>query len=278
MKRLHIRARSARENSTPTENSPSANRTRTTRIFSFETYCGKTYGVQDLAVGFLGGFAGGLVTGFLLFGHPVPEVLLALLFGWYFRGAYVRHKVEKRKRDFLDQFCDYLDSIATSLAVGRNGYESFLTADEDMRELYEKGAPIRYASGRLTEGLRNGRAIPELLRDMAEETDCSSVRTFGEIYQICSTAGGNLRHIVGDTRNMIVEKIAIEQEIQTVLTGPKNELNIMVLMPLVILAALRVLGGGIITDDSSSMLVNTIALGIFAGSYWLGRKIVDIRV
>ena len=77
---------------------------------------------------------------------------------------------------------------------------------------------------------------------------------------------------------MIVEKIAIEQEIQTVLTGPKNELNIMVLMPLVILAALRVLGGGIITDDSSSMLVNTIALGIFAGSYWLGRKIVDIRV
>ena len=209
--------------------------------------------MQDLAVGFLGGFAGGLVTGFLLFGHPVPEVLLALLFGWYFRGAYVRHKVEKRKRDFLDQFCDYLDSIATSLAVGRN-------------------------SGRLTEGLKNGRAIPELLRDMAEETDCSSVRTFGEIYQICSTAGGNLRHIVGDTRNMIVEKIAIEQEIQTVLTGPKNELNIMVLMPLVILAALRVLGGGIITDDSSSMLVNTIALGIFAGSYWLGRKIVDIRV
>ena len=77
---------------------------------------------------------------------------------------------------------------------------------------------------------------------------------------------------------MIIEKIAIEQEIQTVLTGPKNELNIMVLMPLVILASLRVLGGGIITDDSSSMLVNTIALGIFGGSYWLGRKIVDIRV
>ena len=234
--------------------------------------------MRDLSVGFLGGFAGGLATGFLLFGHPVPELVLAVLFGWYFRGAWVRHKVEKRKRDFLDQFCDYLGSIATSLAVGRNGYEAFLTADDDMKELYEKGAPIRYASGRLTEGLKNGRAIPDLLREMAEETDCSSVRTFGEIYQICSTAGGNLKHIVGDTRNMIIEKIAIEQEIQTVLTGPKNELNIMVLMPLVILASLRVLGGGIITDDSSSMLVNTIALGIFGGSYWLGRKIVDIRV
>ena len=278
MKRPRIRARSASGGQTPAEDSRLKNRTRPIPTISFEKYCGKTYGVRDLSVGFLGGFAGGLATGFLLFGHPVPELVLAVLFGWYFRGAWVRHKVEKRKRDFLDQFCDYLDSIATSLAVGRNGYEAFLTADDDMKELYEKGAPIRYASGRLTEGLKNGRAIPDLLREMAEETDCSSVRTFGEIYQICSTAGGNLKHIVGDTRNMIIEKIAIEQEIQTVLTGPKNELNIMVLMPLVILASLRVLGGGIITDDSSSMLVNTIALGIFAGSYWLGRKIVDIRV
>lgn len=257
---------------------PRGPRTRKIRIFSFETYCGKTFGVRDLSVGFLGGAAAGLVTGFLLFHHPLPELALALLFGWYFRGAFVRLKVEKRRRDFLDQFCDYLDSIATSLAVGRNGYESFLAAEEDMKELYEAGAPIRHASGKLSEGLRNGRAIPDLLQEMAEETDCSSVRTFGEIYQICSSAGGNLKHIVGDTRNMIVEKIAIEQEIQTVLTGPKNELNIMVLMPLVILAALRILGGGLITDDPSSMLVNTVALGIFLSSYWLGRKIVDIQV
>lgn len=260
------------------EKSKGPSRTRKIRIFSFETYCGRTFGIRDLSVGFLGGFGAGLIAGYLLFHHPVPELVLALVFGWYFRGAFVRYKVEKRKEEFLDQFCDYLDSIATSLAVGRNGYESFLTAEEDMKELYEKGAPIRYASGRLAEGLRNGRAIPDLLREMAEETDCSSVRTFGEIYQICSTAGGNLKHIVGDTRNMIIEKIAIEREIQTVLTGPKNELNIMVLMPLAILAALRVLGGGIISDDSSSMLVNTIALGIFVSSYWLGRKIVDIRV
>ncbi|MBP5459979.1 MAG: hypothetical protein J6Y62_07445, partial [Clostridia bacterium] len=61
-------------------------------------------------------------------------------------------------------------------------------------------------------------------------------------------------------------------------TGPKNELNIMVLMPLVILASLRVLGGGLITDDSSSMAVNAAALGVFLFSYWWGRQIVDIRV
>ncbi|MBO4383119.1 MAG: hypothetical protein J5847_03400, partial [Clostridia bacterium] len=207
------------------------NRTRTTRISFFDTYCGKRYGPQDFLTGFLAGTAGGFGAGYLLF-HRLPlEVLLALLFGWYCRNAWVRRQKERRRQEFLDQFCDYLDSIATSLSVGRNGYEAFLTADGDMRELYGKSAPVVYASGRLTEGLKNGRSIPDLLAEMAEETGCSDVRTFGEVYDICSTAGGNLRHIVGDTRNMIVEKIAVEQEIQTALTGPKNELNIMVLMP-----------------------------------------------
>lgn len=267
MKKICDRLRGGRKNRTPG-----------TRIFSFESYCGKTYGVPDLSVGFLAGAGMGFVTGVLLYHHLLPELILAFLFGWYFRGAYVRYKVERRRRDFLDQFCDYLDSIATSLAVGRNGYSAFLAAETDMRELYGAGAPICYAAGRLTEGLKNGRPIPDLLFEMAELTRCSSVGTFGEVYQICSTAGGNLKHIVGDTRNMIIEKVTIEQEIQTVLTGPKNELNIMMVMPLVILAALRVLGGGLITDDSSSLLLNTIALGIFLTSYWLGRKIVDIRV
>ena len=185
---------------------------------------------------------------------------------------------EKRKKEFLNQFCDYLDSIATSLAVGRNGYDSFLSADEDMRELYERHTPIVHASGRVAEGLKNGRTVSELLVEMASATGCSDVRTFGEIYSICNTAGGDLRHIVGDTRNMIIEKIAVEQEIQTVLAGPRNELNIMVIMPLIILASLRLLGGGLITDDASSLAVNAVALGIFLFSYWLGRNIVDIRV
>ncbi len=236
------------------------------------------YGPRDFSVGFLAGAAVGLGAGYLLYHHIVPELFLAVLFGWYSRGAWVRRRKERRKQEFLDQFCDYLDSVATSLAVGRNGYEAFLTAAQDMKDLYGKNTPIVYTAERLSEGLKNGRPVPDLLTEMAEETGCSEVRTFGEVYQICNTAGGNLKHIVGDTRNMIVEKITIEQDIQTVLTGPKNELNIMVLMPLVILASLRVMGGGLIADDASSLAVNTVSLGIFLGSYWLGRKIVDIKV
>lgn len=229
-------------------------------------------------MGFLAGAFIGLGAGYLLYHRPDLEILLALLFGWYSRGAWVKRQKARRQQEFLDQFCDYLDSISTSLAVGRNGYEAFLTAAQDMRDLYGRNTPIVYASGRLAEGLKNGRPIPDLLVEMAADTGCSAVRTFGEVYQICNTAGGNLKHIVGDTRNMIVEKITIEQDIQTVLTGPKNELNIMVLMPLIILASLRVLGGGLIADDASSLVVNTIALAIFLSSYWLGRKIVDIKV
>lgn len=253
-------------------------RTQVTRTSFFETYCGKTFGPAELGVGFLAGAGGGFLIGFLLFHNVSMEVVLAVCFGWYCRKAYAVHLKKRRKQDFLNQFCDYLDSVSTSLAVGRNGYESFLTAEEDMKELYRKDTPICYVSGKMAEGLRNGRSIPELLEELSEETECSSVQTFGEVYRICSNAGGNLKLIVGDTRNMLTEKIAVEQEIQTVLTGPKNELNIMVLMPLIILLSLRVMGGGLLDSGEDLFGVNLLVLGIFVGAYMAGRKIVNIEV
>lgn len=247
------------------------------RISFFKSYCGKTFGLPEFLGGFLVGGAFGVLAGALLFSKLLLEGALGLFFGMVFGKAYLNFLKDRRQKEFLKEFCDYLDSVSTSLSVGRNGYEAFLVAKEDMEELYRKDTPIVYVSGRMAEGLKNGRSIPDMLTVLAAETECSEVRTFGEIYRLCSSAGGNLKLIVGDTRNMLIEKISVEQEIQTVLTGPKNELNIMVLMPFAILAALRFLGGGLLAEESS-FGVNAVALLIFAGSYLFGRSITHIEV
>ena len=70
----------------------------------------------------------------------------------------------------------------------------------------------------------------------------------------------------------------MEQEIKTVLAGPRNELNIMALMPFVILASLRSMSGDFLPDDGISMGTNIVALAIFVISYWMGRKMVQIKV
>jgi len=253
--------------------------TRLGSAIRFKTvYCGKTYGWKEYLLGFAVGALAGYGVGLIMFQRLFLELFLALAAGLWMGKWYIRWCVTKRRREFLNQFCDYLDSISSSLSVGKNSYESFLSANEDMQDLYRAESAICKESARLASGLKSGRAIPDLLEEMAEDSQCGDVRTFGEIYAVCSRAGGNLKKIVDDTRNMLVEKTAVEEEIQTILSGPKNELNVMAIMPLIILAALRILGGDLLTDNAASLTVNLIALGVFVGSYLMGRRMVEIKV
>ena len=247
------------------------------KVFQKTLCCGKAYGIKEHLLGFAIGAVGGFGVGFIMFRQLIAEAVLMVIAGWFMRNFVIRLLVKRRKREFRNQFCDYLDSVSTSLAVGKNTYEAFLSADEDMRGMYRADSAICKESAKVTDGLKNGRRIGDVLRDMAADAESRDVMTFAEIYEIGSTAGGNLKTIVDDTRSLLVDKIAVEDEIQTILTGPKNELNIMALMPLIILAALRVLGGSVLEGDSS-FLINAAALCIFAGSYAAGRKMVDISV
>ena len=238
--------------------------------------CGKTFGWKECLAGGLIGALAGYAVGFIMFDLPVLEGLLALL--GFLLGArlYLNHQVSKRQQEFRIQFCDYLDSLATSLSCGKNSYEAFLSADRDMQDLYAPESAICMESRLLVNGLSTGERVGPLLKNMSEHAACEDVATFGEIFTVCSRAGGNLKQVVDHSKTMLGEKISVETEIQTVLTGPKNELNLMACMPLVILACLRMMNGSLI--EESSWVINLVALGIFVVSYFVGRKMVDIRV
>lgn len=241
-------------------------------------YCGAEFGYKVRVLAFLLGMALGICAGMVLFTSIPVEILTGILTGWIAQRQYVEFLINRRKREFMKQFCDYLDAVSTCLSCGRNTYDSFLSADEEMKELYTAATPICVESALVADGLKSGRPMKDLIAGMADHSRCSDVKTFGEVYYACSQAGGNLKKVTDDSREKLSEKLSLEAEIQTVLSGPKNELNIMMLMPFVILAALRVMSGEFIPDDSVSMAVNIAALGLFAVSYAAGRKIVQIEV
>ena len=241
-----------------------------------KVYCGKKYGLKDSLIGGIIGALAGYAVGFIMFDSLAVEGALASLAMVVGVTVYREHLITKRRQEFRIQFCDYLDSLSTSLACGKNAYEAFLSADQDMRELYTDEAAICVESHLLVNGLATGERIGVLLRDMADHADCEDVATFGEVFTVCNRAGGNLKKVVDHSKTLLGEKITIEAEIQTVLTGPKNELNLMACMPLIILAALRMMSGSLF--EESNWVINLIALGIFVSSYIAGRKMVLIQV
>ena len=91
-----------------------------------------------------------------------------------------------------------------------------------------------------------------------------------------SNLGGDIAKVIRETRDMISDKIEIELEIQTMVTGQKNQLNILAVMPFVMSLLTQAF-----TSNSGNpliILIKTIALAFFVFAYWLGTKIVNIKV
>ena len=85
--------------------------------------------------------------------------------------------------------------------------------------------------------------------------------------------------MVGETREIINDKIETELEIQTLLTANKNDLNIMIIMPVLIMLMLNVMGNmSIVRNTPLNVCVKIGALALFGAAYYMGRKIVDIKI
>ena len=128
-------------------------------------------------------------------------------------------------------------------------------------------------------GLANNINIEVLLIDFANRSELDDVMSFANVFEVCNRQGGDLKRVVSDTREIINDKIEIEMEIETMLSGNKNELNIMMIMPVIVVLSLSSMGTMTIVSNSPvNLLVKVICLGIFGAAYLIGRKIVDIKI
>ena len=83
-------------------------------------------------------------------------------------------------------------------------------------------------------GLESNVTAEVLLKDFAKRSHNENIQNFADVFSVANRTGGNIRQIVYETKNVINDKINVEQEIQTLISGKKNELNIMMVLPLIV--------------------------------------------
>ena len=88
----------------------------------------------------------------------------------------------------------------------------------------------------------NGQNIDDMLSNSALRSHLDDIESFATIFEVTNRYGGNLKKVVGETRQIINEKIETEMEIRTLLAANKNDLNIMILMPVVLMLMLGGMG------------------------------------
>lgn len=226
----------------------------------------------------IGMVVSGLVL-YIFYEKILASIIIGAVCGYFFIPIRTNQVIKKRQQKLTTQFRGLLDALSTSIGAGKNMYDSFSGAEEDLSVQFTSEADIVKEVKLIRIGLDNNIQIEDLLQNFAERSGIEDVRNFANVFATCYKKGGNIKEVIKNTASIIGDKIEIQMELETMVAGQQNEQNIMLVMPVVFIVVLKSMGGDLIDLESPiGILSVTIALGIFVLAYFISKKILDIKL
>lgn len=214
----------------------------------------------------------------------ICDIVIMALFGFIAARLFMPIRKEQiiaeRKKKLRTQFIDLLDSLATSISSGKNVPNAFVAAREDLLVQYQPDAFIVQEVDNIISGIQNNIDVGSMLLNFGERSGIQDIRTFGRVFETAYSKGANLKDVVRNSHVILSNKCEIEAEIETKVASNKNEQNIMIIMPVILILMIKMAGSDFAANFTTptGILCTTIAIGTFVGAYLLGRKILNIEV
>ena len=216
---------------------------------------------------------------YLFYENLIVSVVVGVICGIAFIPMRTKTMVKKRRQKLSGQFRELLDALATSIGAGKNVQDAFQGAVEDLANQFTYDSDIVRELQIICAGMYNNIAIEDLLMNFAERSGVDDIANFANVFATCYRKGGNINEVIKNTAEIIGDKIEIKMELETMVSGQKNEMNIMLVMPILFIVVMKSMGGGLI-DLSTPMgvLSVTIALAMFIVAYFAGQWITNIKL
>lgn len=233
----------------------------------------------DRLISFALGFLVGAIVSWAFFSNLIFAAVCGLVCAAFAPNIYRKYRRDRVIESLREQFRDLLDSLSASYSAGKNTTSAFQSSEKDMISIYGEDADIVEEIRIINGGLKNNVNIEALLSDFAQRSGIEDIQSFADVFEVCNRQGGNLKRIVMETRDIINDKIEIEMEIGTMLAGNKNELNIMIVMPVIVVLMLNGFGSGTANANTLSNIVLKVGcIALFGIAYFLGKKLTDIKI
>lgn len=192
-----------------------------------------------------------------------------------------KKKLKGQKQELTLQFKSMIEALTTSLNAGYSLEHSFETAKKDLLLMFDKRAFIFDELDIILSGLKMNVPLEKLLQDFGERSGVDDIRNFANVVMAAKKSGGNLIRIIQKTVNTIADKIAVEQEIQTLISAKKLEERIMMVMPYGIIFYLRISNGDFLQvlyhNLLGVLLMTTFLILVNVAELW-ASKIMEIQV
>lgn len=187
--------------------------------------------------------------------------------------------LERRRKKLQRQFMDFLETLAASLSAGNTMHDSVINAKEDLLNQYSEKDMIIVELKEIISGIENGLTMEDMLANFGARSCNEDIVNFSNVISNCYRLGGNFSSVVRNTREIISDKIAVSDEIATKISSNKLQLNAMSLMPIALVGLLKLTSADFASNLASpiGVIVTSIAIGVFAGAYIWGQKIINIK-
>lgn len=241
--------------------------------------------VVGAAVGYL--FYGGI--GVDQYGDPttltwILNISICTLVGGVAGKLYVpirnQQILEKKQKNLKLQFRELLDALSTSIGSGKNIIDSFKSAYDDLLLIYPEDAFIINELAIVLDGINNNVDVEKSLMDLGIRSGIEDIESFANVFETSYRKGGNIKDVIKNTQQIINDKMEVQMEIETMVAASKNEQLIMTVLPIGLIAIIKMMspefGKNFIT--LAGILSTTIAIIMFVAAYYVGKKILAIKI
>ena len=188
-----------------------------------------------------------------------------------------KNKLNAVREELRTQFRECILSAASSLQAGYSAENAFLECEKDMKLMYGEKAVISSELELIRRGLAINITLEELLQDLAQRSECEEIGQFVHVFSLAKRNGGNMAEIIKNSASLIGRRIEQHQEIVTMLSGKRMELNIMKLMPFGILFYINIGNPGYFDNlyhNPAGVAVMTGCLAVYLAAWQLGENIM----
>lgn len=243
----------------------------------------------SFAIFALGGIAGNIFYGGLFkldgentiatyISNLIVFIAVGLIALKFFLPMLTQRLKQKRDKQLKKQFIDLMETVSTSLSAGNTVTDSFINARSDLQNQYAPTDMIIVELSEIVTGMDNGKTLEEMMNAFGERSGNEDIENFANVISNCFRLGGNFKDVVKKMRDVIADKMAVADEIGTKLASNKLQHNAMSVMPIVLVGMIKLMNPTFAENLASpiGVVVVTISIAIFIGSYIWGRKIIDI--
>lgn len=188
---------------------------------------------------------------------------------------------EKRRKIITFQFREMLSSLSGTVTAGYSLENAVKEVCGDMKDLYGKNSFIVKELAVIEKGINNNQPVEQLFLYFGMRSGVEEIDQFAAVLAIGKHYGGAINEVMEDAIDTIDEKIAVKQEIDTMLQAKEYELRVMEIIPFAIILYIELTSRNYFKDlyhSLAGILIMTICLLVYLLAVYLAEKIIRIPI